>query len=445
MKTGLLVLGCLATAAHAQPGGLGFFNPTSSSQNGIHLYGVNAYGGYFTGGTPLGLPTVGTVSLPGSMTVAGAAASFGWSHRGDSSSFSASYSPSYIAYPDHTEMNAFGHSFSLNWHKKLGQKWSVGVGASGQINNLQQNFFSPNAYGVAASLPTTFEELAGAVLAGKFTDAQLAATLTGGSGRLLPEQSYLYGQRVLSASVEGVATYTPSGRTSFNISASANRAQSLHTGSTESSSLVPQTTAASASFGWGYSLTPRTHIGADVGTSTTFSSLQHGYASHASVSIGRTMSQRWYVEGRIGGGTIIYTSHAFAAPSRPQLTAGANLGYKLRSHALLASYDRTIGDAYGLGAGSTSDITVGWGWRILGSNWSLSANYGYQRTDGSALFKTESWRASGGIARALSSHVFVTAQYAYLAIPSNQRVLARLQRAQSGVSVGLTWSPSTFR
>jgi len=450
MRAGVLALGCLAAGVvHAQSTA-GFFNPMSASQNGIHLYDVSVFGGYFTGGTPSGIPTAGANSLymSGPFTIANVSASFGWTQNHDRSSFAVRYSPSYIAYPDQIDLNAMGHSFSLNWNRKLGQKWAASASATGLIASQEQMYFAPNALGSAASLPTTFEDLAAAVLTGKFTDAQLAASLTGASARLLPEQTYLYGQRIASASVTSSLSYAPSGRTSFHISASMNRVQGLssgNAGSAASNSLIPQTTTGNASFGWGYSVSPRTNIGIEVGTVRTFSRLQDGYASNASVSIGHRITEHWLVQGRVGGGLITYTRRAFAAPATPQYTAGGAIGYKLRSHTMLASYDRSIGDAYGLGAGTTSAATAGWAWKSPGSKWSLHADYGYQRTDGSHLLNTESWRATGGLARSLTNHMFLSVQYSYFTYPPIQGSVAGLLGAESGVSMGLTWSPSQYR
>jgi len=451
MRVGMLAVGFVAAvAAHAQSGAAGFFNPLSATQNGVHLYEVSVHGGYFTGGTPIGVPTVGagTQSMTGPFTIANASAAFGWSRSGERSSFSVNYSPSYVVYPDQTELNAMGHSFSMNWNRKFGQKWSVGASATGLIANQEQSYFSSNAFGTAASLPTTFEDLAGAVLLGKFTDAQLAAALTGTSARLLPEQTYLYGHRIGSGSLQAGLTYAASERMSFHFSVSMNRAQGLNSGNsgdTVSKLLIPKTTTSNMSFGWGYSVSPRTNIGIEIGTVRTFSRLQDGYASNASVSVGHRMSQHWLLQARAGGGLITYTRQSFTAPKKPQYTVGGSIGYKLRSHTLLAAYDRDIGDAYGLGAGTTSSATAGWAWKAPGSSWSLRADYGYQRTDGSSLLNTESWRATGGVGRSLTNHLFLSVQYAYFTNPPLQGSVVGLLGAESGVSMGLTWSPSQYR
>ena len=87
-------------------------------------------------------------------------------------------------------------------------------------------------------------------------------------------------------------------------------------------------------------MTPRTNIGIEVGTNRTFSRLQDGYASNANFSIGYRISEHWLVNGGAGGGLNTYTRETFAAPQKPQYSAQGSIGYKLRSHTLLASYNR---------------------------------------------------------------------------------------------------------
>ena len=449
-SAGLLILGCLGLGtAVAQSGAAGFFNPLSASRDGIHLYGVSIFGGYFSGGTPFGIPTTGPLPTSGSPVVGGGSANFGWSLTRGQSSLVVSYTPSILASPNYVQVgNLLNNTFSLNWNRKLGPKWSLNAGVTAAVSSLQETYFSLNAFGQAASLPTTFDGLAGAVLSGTFTDPQLASALTGASARLLPEQTYLYGQRFGSASARVGVTYRPTGRSSFHASIAATRTQSLDSGQmreTTASSIIPQTTAGTVSFGWAYALSSRTHFGLDASTSRTLSRLEDGYANNAGFSIGRTMSEHWFVQGRAGAGVMTYLRQTVTTQSGVQYTAGGSIGYKLRSHTLLASFDRSLADSYGLGSTSTDSAMAGWAWKAPGSLWSLSANFGYQRLNGGIVGSYESWRASGGIARALNQHTFISVQYAYFTSPANLAALTGITGAENALTVGLSWSPSLYR
>src|ERR1035441_1157389 len=177
---GLLILGRLGggTAA-AQSGAAGFFNPLSASRDGIHLYGVSVFGDYFSGGIPFELPTAGILPTSSTPVVGGGSASLGWSRTRDGSSLAVSYTPSFYVSSDQSVFNYLNGAISLSGNRKLGQKWTVSASVSGQVSSLQQTYFAANAFGLAASLPTTFDSLAGAMLSGTFTDAQLASALTG--------------------------------------------------------------------------------------------------------------------------------------------------------------------------------------------------------------------------------------------------------------------------
>jgi hypothetical protein len=445
-RAGLLILACLgAGTAAAQFNAATFFNPLSASRDGIHLYNLSVYGGYFSGGIPFEVSTGNPFLNSGNSAVAGGSANLGWSRTREGSSLSISESLSFMAYPEHVVQP--NTKLTLNWSRKIGRKWSISTAGTAQLVNLQQTYFTANALGAAASLPTTFDGLSAAMLRGTFTDAQLASALTGASASLLPEQAYLYGQQVGSASAMIGLSYAPSGRSSVHVNFMATRTQTLNfEGSTQNTpGLIPHTTSGNVSVGWGYSLTPRTQIGLDGESTRIFSRVQDGYMSSAGFSIGRTMTEHWFVQGRIGAGMLTYLRQTAAPPRNVQYTAGGSMGYKLRSHTLLGSFNRMIGDSYGLGAGSTNAATAGWTWRAPGSSWSVSASYNYQQLNGSALLTNESWRATGGIARALSSHLFITVQYAYFKLPPTFLQANGSLDTQSGVTMSLSWSPSQYR
>src|SRR4051794_37281529 len=122
-KAGLVILGCLsAGTVTAQSSSAPFFNPLSSSRGGIHLYGVSFFGGYFSGGSPFGILAKDSQPLPGASAVMGGSTNFGWSRAREGSSLALSETLSYIVYPERRVRP--NTSFTLNWNRKVGQKWS---------------------------------------------------------------------------------------------------------------------------------------------------------------------------------------------------------------------------------------------------------------------------------------------------------------------------------
>jgi len=444
MRSGVLTVGFLVAISAQAQSAAEFFNPLSGSRDGIHLNSVSVYGGYFTGGIPFEVSTVNNFLRPGSTAVSGGSVDIGWSRTRGGSSLWISESLSYMVYPERLLMP--NTNLTLNWHRQVGQRWAINMAGTAQLMDLRQGYFTPNALGVAASLPTTFDGLSAAMLKGTFTDSQLASALTGAATSLRPEQAYLYGQHIGLLSATVGASYVPSQRTSYTLSISANRTQSLKIGdSAQNQAGIPRTTMGTVSFGWAYSLSPRTQIGLNGQGSRIFSQVQDQYTSTAGVSLGRTMSQHWFVQGTVGVGYLAYQRQLVARPKSLQYTASGSLGYKVRSQTLLGAFSRSIGDAYGLGAGSTNSATAGWTWQVPGSSWSVSATYNYQQLNGSTTFADASWRAVGGISRALSAHISVSANYTYFNLPPAFSLVKGMEGAQSGVIMSLFWSPSTRR
>src|SRR5206468_536944 len=124
-------------------------------------------------------------------------------------------------------LDTLNHTFSLNWHKKLMGKWGFTLSGTGIVSNLQQLLFAPTTLAAAASVPTTFDEFATGLLTGQFTNSQLAAILTGAPAAASPVQTSLYGQRVLSTSLQTGLSYAATGRSSIQFSAAGSRLQTL--------------------------------------------------------------------------------------------------------------------------------------------------------------------------------------------------------------------------
>ena len=316
---------------------------------------------------------------------------------------------------------------------------------------MQQRFFTPTVYGAVVSVPASYEDFLAAIQDGKYTNAQLASILTGAPVVESAAQAFVYGSRVLSATLGTSVTFAPTGRTSFHAGISGSRLQRLKTlgDSTQTtgaspSFLMPQSTAATATLGWSYSLTPRTHIGAEVSSTRTFSRLQVGYASLANISIARTMSRRWSVQANVGAGTFAYARQAFPAPHTVQYLGALGIGYRTRSHALLASYSRSLGDAYGFGSGSTSGATGAWNWRRPGSTWSVSSSFGYQKLDNLTFRSLVSWQGNIGLGKALTNHTSMSLQYGYLRFPLSATLFGN-DVSGSGVTLSFAWSPSVYR
>ena len=151
----------------------------------MHLTGVSVYSGYYSSGGAGGAGgfemAVQNPFLTGPSAMAGVAATFGGSKSAEKSTFTWSYSPSYFNsfYGNNQFSNngSLNHRMSVHWTRKLGSKWTLSGSLNGYLANLEQLYFNPGVLSSVASLPTTFDDLAAGMLAGQFTDAQLASLL----------------------------------------------------------------------------------------------------------------------------------------------------------------------------------------------------------------------------------------------------------------------------
>lgn len=394
---GLIGLAASAGMALGQATASNLFNPLNFSAAGVHLYGVTVYSGYYPPGAQFGTGS-GASSSAATNTVAGAAATFGWNRSGERSSLSATYSPSYARYFSQSGLDNWNHEAAVYWNRRLGAKWGISISGAGVVSDLQQLLFGSTAFGNIVSTPITFDDLAAVVSAGKYNNSQIASMLAGVEVFGSPERAFMYGNRILSASLQMGISWAPSQRSSFHLSASGSRAQGLDSASDLARDPVrrvpvPPTSGAGVSLGWSYALSPRTQISADVNSTRTFSRLQAGYATSGSIALARRMTEHWFVQVRSGPGYVTYSQRAVAVFPTLNVIFGGSLGYSTRSHTLLAACDRSAGDVYGLGSTSTTAASGAWNWRRPGSGWSTLVEFGWQQLSRSGTGNPNSWRA----------------------------------------------------
>src|SRR4051794_6090324 len=426
------------------------FNPISSEANGIHLYSATVSSQYSSNAYGLGLvglaQTGSNASTPVSMIEG--SVDLGWARRGVKSNASVTYSPSYLRSVTGYEYNSLNHSLAASLSRSFGPKWTLGGSATGMVNDFQQLLFAQSQYGNLSAIQSTFDELVGAMLTGRSTNAALAQAVNAAPVVNSPETAFLYGGRLFSTSANLSLSYAYSSRSSFTAAIQGNRTQNLRTGDDVSGSTprsaVPYTSAANASLGWSYSLTPRTTMGVEVSETRSRSAFQDAYTQRASISIGRTISTRWFVQVMGGAGTIRPIRQTLNPTRDLQPQFGGSVGYKLYAHTFLASYNRSISDMYAVGANTTDVSGGGWTWKRPGRGISLSGNFGYLRLIGPGFPTPGSWSAQAGVSRAMRDHLVMSVSGSYVQYPRTIFV-AGPRVTQTGVSVSFNWSPSGRR
>jgi hypothetical protein len=309
-----------------------------------------------------------------------------------------------------------------------------------------QAIFGSTTLSRVAGTPATFDELAAGMVSGKSPNDQLTSVLTGAPLLESPAGLILYGSRSFSSSAQTGINYAYSSRLSFHVNVGAARSQALKddaSGVLQQNPLLAHTTSGTGSIGVSYSISPRTQLSTDWSSTRTVSSIEDVFVHSANVSVGHTMSERWFVQAQGGGGGLVVARNLYRAPNGKQFQLGGGLGYRSREHTFLASASRSISDAYGFGANSSVGVTGAWSWKRPGASWSTTASVGEQWLLGAAVNNIRNWRASFGLERRFGPHLSMVTEYAYL---SNAGVLygIPLPSGQQSVRVSLAWHPASM-
>jgi len=416
-------------------------------QPGPQLRAVSGYTGYYSSFLPNGAGfQTGASNLPADFGFGGSAV-FDWTHFSERSSFALTYTPSYTGSARFSSTDALNHGLSLSASRKVAPRWTWGFAMAGSLNNIEQSLYAPTALSSAAAVPSNFADLAAGLLQSKFTtNPELGSVLTGAPLIESPLNSLFYGVRMFTASVQTSLAYSYSPRLSISFSAGSSRAQHLkdsQAAPTQNTFLIPNTTSGTASLMVSYSLSPVTQIGGSVTSSRTLSPLFDAYTTTSLATLGRTFSGRWIVQMHAGVGvTNPLRQTAFITPGKPYPSVGGGLAYKTGSHTFLGSYDRTVTDAYGVGASTSSSANGTWRWGNPGRRWWMDCTAGWQQMSGNGLSNIGGWHLNTGFNRAVGPHVSVRTEYAYLHYTGGL-LAAAYNFSQSAVRVIVSWYPQS--
>jgi hypothetical protein len=420
-------------------------NFRSASIGGLHVYGVSVFSGYSTTAFPFsGISEVrsGLGSLKPDLNY-GVSAAFGWQRLRERSSVAVMYSGSYTGMRRYTDLSGANHSLTLSAARVLNRKWTLTLSGAGIDATMAQFLFQPMAYSVAAQLPATFDDLAAAFAVGKFDNAQIASMLTGAPILQSPARSLLLGNRVMSYSARASISYAATPRLTFHggsFSAGGQTRPGKGQESTGENYLMPRSLGLSGGGGFSYSLSPRTQIGVDAEEQRVVNRYQRAYTTSANASFGRKMSEHWFLRMYGGGAFNKVTDHRYGQPKQRQWVGGGALGFQTWAHTLLASYDRSAMDSYGLAVGSNTSMLGSWNYHRRDASWNLFASGGQQQVRSTGYVGISGWEASTGWSKRLTGHVNLSAQYVYMNSKSSFGSLREHLRVHS-VRLSLGWAP----
>jgi hypothetical protein len=441
-----LIVGVIALCGGvwAQSTFLDQLNPFTPHGGGIHLYDISVYSSYNSAPLPfVAFQRPGQPSL-GHEIGYGASTGLGWTRLGARSSIALTYTVGYSGRVRYSDWNSLNHSFSLSARWKPAARWETHLSATAAVRNIEHYMFSPTILSQLAAAPATFDELAAAMVAGKYTNDQLASLLTGAPLVESPAQTFLFGDRVLVGGLQAGASYSKSPRMTVHFGAGGSRVQQLDSGLDKTAArppvLLAHATSGNVGMGVSYSLSPRTQIGVDVATHHVFSSLTSTYGTTITASVGRTMGRRWLVTGHGGGAFVTRVRDAIGPAPPPHYVFGGSLGVKFSRHTFVASHDRSITDVFGLGASYGTTSAGAWHWKA-GGGWAVSTSAGWQQLSGSQFMAVRGTHAMAGASHSLTRMMSIRFGVAYM---DNSVKTAGTPFSGSfySATVALSWRPA---
>jgi hypothetical protein len=373
-------------------------------RTGPQLLGVSVSTTYYSNGVPEGSFQPG-LALASDVAIA-AGATVGYTHMAPRTSFSATYSGSYIGRVRYSSLSTSTHLMDAHFRHNFTPRLMLDSSLSFAILNLEQFQFTPNSAAALTSSAASFTDLANGVMSGTSASSQPVN---------LPPGALLYGTRTATTSLRTGLTYLSSPRTTWYVNAVATRTQVAgHDAADTNTPFLPQSTSTGVEVGVSYSLTPRTQLRGDVSSIKTLSSFDRAYTHSATMSFTRKIGQSWFATVQGGTGLMTGVHSSFAPPQGPQYLAGGNLGFTTHHNTIVISYSRTLGESYTYGAFSTQIAQAAWQWSIPGRPWSMSANFSRQVFDGGLFGGSEGWQVAANVGRSLGRGIGWQLGYAYL-------------------------------
>ena len=355
--------------------------------------------------------------------------------------------------PEFWDMYHSGH-FNYSYYKAIKPRLTYTIGLNAQVIDFESYFLAPA--GTSPATPTTVTPPG-------------VPSLGNGLFQASPAQSALYGDRVLTAQVSNNFNFAKSARLSYDFGLSVIRSQYLGGGGGGGSNATTTTTTPTTnqntnssrgllgrgSYGNAFAsanflLTERTTIGASASVSRGFSRLGNYYYTNAQFNVGRTMTPWWNLAGFAGAGFS-------GSLANPKPTGGINTRFFGYSQSVVLSASATIDDIYAIGASRTLAATLGWNLHSPGSHWSFHASGSdYWLGDSGGNGSLSTWRATAGVNRVLTDHLFwgFSANYANfqglllnnLAGASGSSYASAFNnQSYRGVQMSLSWTPAGLK
>jgi hypothetical protein len=394
----------------------------SSMPQGVHVNSFSTYAGAFPPISSESNPRSGTLSW---LARGGASADVGWSSHSERTEASLDYLFSYNRTQGYSYLNGFDHALSFFVRHNATRRLSFSVDAAGSsmsASNLLFGSSNPGSDVGATALP----------------EDTLSGNASSSSGIVLSAARYRNGSvgmgfkfskspRFFWQGEARVSHYGPEG--------------GYHPG-LGAASAYPVVTYGVAYYGFSYSLSRRSSIGASLVYTRSQSSLDSYKLPVGTVSLQRRLGLKSFLNVSIGYGRLIPLESVRTSMNRSPTNgynASGTAGMQLRSHTLAVTGFRRMADQYGLGAGSTIGAEMGWGWKTRNDVWGAgsSLSYAFFQGDPSPL---KAWTHRSSLRRSFTRQFSCVFEAAFThetgPLSGNYLDLGR-----NGVRLSFVWSP----
>jgi hypothetical protein len=386
----------------------------NSDAKGIQFYGVSLFAGFSSLANPASAQGPYSYFVPGNVQSDwnyGAQWSLGWHHLHAGTAVSLRYTGMYSGQTRYSNLNAFGHALTFGVNRTFHTKWSFSLSATGDYRTLVQYIFAPSALSTASQTPATFDNLAAASGIGNFSDPQAASALSG-APQLPALVTSLLGDRILTYAAQASVSYAATSRLSFDFASFGAGGETKVDNAP--AYVLPRSMGASAGVGLNYALSPRTTFGVQAQENRVSNHFQTSYGTTASASLGRKMTEHWFLSGRAGMSYTSFGKQVFSTAGSRQVLAGGSLGYRAFAHTIMASYSRSSMDAYGMAVGLNESTALAWSWRRPGSSWIFTSSIARHTIHQTGFLAFSGWSTNAGVTRMVTSRMVMSADYAFL-------------------------------
>jgi len=192
--------------------------------------------------------------------------------------------------------------------------------------------------------------------------------------------------------------------------------------------------------GFTHSLSRRTELDGDFSYSRSYWMGRGVQVGSAQVGVGRDLSPHWFGRINAGYGGMTEFPGSLKVPYQGSVQGGASLGAKVGNSALVLSANRSVSDAYGLGASKSTGAQAAWVWQRPGGAWTVSGSVAYERLAGTVFALIQGWMGQVTVTRRLSRTLTLVALGAY-ATDSGAAGGDFAGLLRRGARLSLTWRP----